>query len=58
MVGFLVAIFMKKIRRCGVCNYYTLKEFHCNSLTASAHPARFNPDEKYAAQRRKAKGIA
>lgn len=48
---------MKKMRRCAVCNSYTLKEFHCRILTVSAHPARFNPNDKHAAQRRRAKGL-
>ncbi|MFA5077041.1 MAG: nucleolar RNA-binding Nop10p family protein [Candidatus Micrarchaeia archaeon] len=48
---------MKKIRKCRDCGAYTLKERHCASLAQSAHPARFNPNDKYARQRRKAKGI-
>lgn len=48
---------MKKMRKCQICNIYTLKELHCNLLTASAHPVFFNPNEKYANQRRKAKSM-
>lgn len=48
---------MKKMRKCPACHIYTLKDFHCNSLTASAHPAAFNPNDRYAAQRRKAKSL-
>lgn len=48
---------MKKMRKCKICNKYTLKEFHCNSLTASAHPVCFDPNQKYSTQRRKAKDL-
>ncbi|MEW6528360.1 MAG: nucleolar RNA-binding Nop10p family protein [Candidatus Micrarchaeota archaeon] len=45
------------MRKCGICKVYTFKELHCNSLTASAHPVRFNPNERYAEQRRKTKNL-
>lgn len=48
---------MMRIRKCRECKAYTLKEFHCTSLTGSAHPAKFNPNDRHAAERRKAKGL-
>lgn len=45
---------MFRMRFCGVCNSYTLSESHCGSMTKSAHPARFNPNDPYGKYRRKA----
>lgn len=38
-----------QIRLCNQCNLYTLKDIcqKCNINTASAHPAKFSPDDKY-----------
>ncbi|MGB9634933.1 MAG: nucleolar RNA-binding Nop10p family protein [Candidatus Micrarchaeia archaeon] len=41
------------IHKCRVCGNYTLEEVHCNERTASAHPARFSPLDRYAKYRRK-----
>jgi len=46
---------MKKMRVCGKCRSYTLSETHCGAMAASAHPARFNPEDPYGDYRRKAK---
>ncbi|RNJ78070.1 MAG: RNA-protein complex protein Nop10 [Nitrosopumilus sp. H8] len=38
-----------QLRRCTECKRYTLKEKcpACSGDTASAHPAKFSPDDKY-----------
>ena len=38
-----------QLRKCVDCNQYTLKEKcpKCKGETASAHPAKFSPDDKY-----------
>lgn len=38
-----------QLRRCKVCNAYTLKLAcpKCDTDTVSAHPAKFSPDDKY-----------
>ncbi|MBN1170213.1 ribosome biogenesis protein [Candidatus Micrarchaeota archaeon] len=46
---------MKKMRFCDVCRSYTLSDLHCKKFTASAHPVRFNPNDKYAKYRRMGK---
>jgi len=48
---------MKKMRRCRVCNVYTLLGQHCNFLTLSAHPPHFNPNDPYGRYRRIEKGL-
>ncbi len=48
---------MKKMRRCAVCEAYTLSEVHCDEKTASAHPPIFNPTDPYGKYRRKMKGL-
>ncbi|MCX6778058.1 MAG: RNA-protein complex protein Nop10 [Candidatus Micrarchaeota archaeon] len=47
----------KKIMRCRVCGKYTMRETCCGEKTASAHPPKFSPEDKYAHYRRIAKGI-
>ncbi|MBD3389588.1 ribosome biogenesis protein [Candidatus Micrarchaeota archaeon] len=49
---------MKKIRKCESCGEYTLEEEHCGIKTLSAHPPKYNPNDKYAKYRRKEKGIS
>lgn len=38
-----------QIRRCIGCGFYTMKKPcpECGAETASAHPAKFSPDDKY-----------
>ncbi|MEW6748790.1 MAG: nucleolar RNA-binding Nop10p family protein [Candidatus Micrarchaeota archaeon] len=48
---------MKRMRRCEACGSYTLLGSHCSRPTVSAHPARFNPNDPFARQRRESKGI-
>ena len=38
-----------QLRKCIDCKKFTLKEkcIYCNSLTITAHPAKFSPDDKY-----------
>ncbi len=36
-----------RIRKCVVCGSYTLKKIHCGKPTLSAHPPRFNINDKY-----------
>ena len=33
-----------RIKKCVVCNEYTLKEQHCGKQTIIAHPPKFNRD--------------
>ena len=49
---------MKKIRKCPSCGEYTLGEEHCGTRTISAHPPKYNPNDRYAKYRRKEKGIS
>lgn len=45
-----------KLRKCPRCKTYTLKEVcKCGEKTASPHPPKFSPEDKYGAYRRKAK---
>ncbi|MEM2760615.1 MAG: RNA-protein complex protein Nop10 [Nitrososphaerales archaeon] len=41
------------IRKCVVCNIYTLKNDcpKCGMQTHNPHPAKFSPDDKYARYR-------
>jgi len=41
------------LRRCGACGRYTLAAGcpACGDETASAHPAKFSPDDRYARYR-------
>ncbi len=48
---------MKKMRLCTVCGEYTLKASHCGRESVSAHPAAFNPNDRFGEYRRKMKGI-
>ncbi len=48
---------MKKMRKCKICNFYTLLENHCNTSTLSAHPPPFNPNDPYGRYRRIEKGL-
>ncbi|MFH0835863.1 MAG: nucleolar RNA-binding Nop10p family protein [Candidatus Micrarchaeota archaeon] len=47
------------MQRCLKCGAYTLKEkcSKCSCNTANPHPAKYSHDDKYAAYRRKAKGL-
>jgi rRNA maturation protein Nop10 len=49
---------MKKIRKCESCGIYTLEEKCHERQTKSAHPPKWNPNDKYATIRRKEKGIS
>jgi H/ACA ribonucleoprotein complex subunit 3 len=46
---------LKKMRKCVACGAYTLSAAHCGRQSASAHPARFNPNDPYAEYRRRAR---
>jgi H/ACA ribonucleoprotein complex subunit 3 len=46
---------MFKMRFCHGCQSYTLEELHCGNPTVSAHPAGFNPNDKYGDYRRRIK---
>ncbi len=46
---------MFRMRFCNNCMSYTLSESHCGTMTVSAHPARFNPNDPYGDYRRKAR---
>jgi len=41
------------IRKCAVCNEYTLREIHCGVKTICPHPIKYSPLDKYAEYRRK-----
>ena len=43
---------MKRMRSCSVCGAYTLDERHCANPTASPHPPKYSPEDKYAKYRR------
>jgi len=45
----------KEILRCQVCKQYTLKITHCSKKTLSTKPAKYSPEDKYGAYRRKYK---
>ena len=49
---------MKKLRKCEVCGNYTLGDAHCGKPAVSAHPARYDPNDRYGDYRRKWKGVA
>ena len=42
------------MKRCGLCEAYTLKDAcpRCGGKTASPHPAKFSPGDKYGKYRR------
>jgi len=42
--------------RCRVCGRYTMKEVHCGQPAASAHPAKFSPQDRYAKYRQREDG--
>ncbi|MBI5223338.1 ribosome biogenesis protein [Candidatus Micrarchaeota archaeon] len=44
---------MKKIRFCKICKKYTLLEIHCDQMSVSAHPPKYNPNDRFAEIRRK-----
>jgi len=43
---------MKRMKKCGICNAYTLEASHCGAPTRSPHPPKFSIEDKYAAYRR------
>ena len=43
----------KEILKCVKCSVYTLKHIHCNEKTISIKPAKYSPEDKYGAYRRK-----
>jgi len=45
----------KHIKRCAVCDEYTLKETHCNQKTISPRPPKYSPLDPYGKYRRIAK---
>ncbi len=47
---------MKRMRRCSLCNSYTLDQTHCGKEAASPHPPKFSIQDKYAKYRREAAG--
>ncbi|MEK6982156.1 MAG: nucleolar RNA-binding Nop10p family protein [Candidatus Micrarchaeota archaeon] len=38
---------MKKMRFCSSCGDYTMEKYHCGKLAISAHPAPFNPHDRF-----------
>lgn len=48
---------MKKIRKCGKCGAFTLKDScgACGGKALTAHPPKFSPEDKWAEYRRKFK---
>ena len=48
---------MKKLRKCLRCGEYTLLEIHCEEKTVSAHPPKYNPNDRYAKYRRNEMGL-
>ena len=48
---------MKRVRKCASCGEYTLLEEHCGAKTLSAHPPKYNPNDRYAKYRRTEKGM-
>ena len=46
---------MKHLKRCVVCNCYTMKASHCGSATKTPHPPKYTPEDKYAKYRREGK---
>ena len=47
---------MKTIMKCPKCGNYTMKELcPCGNKTLTPKPAKFSPEDKYGAYRRKAK---
>ena len=44
----------KEILKCPICREYTLKEEHC-AKTVTIRPAKFSPEDKFGAYRRKYK---
>lgn len=49
---------MKRMRKCAECGEYTLLDEHCGEKTSSAHPPKYNPNDRYAKYRRDEKGIS
>ncbi len=47
---------MKRLRKCSVCGEYTMQQEHCGAPTITSYPPKYSPEDKYAEQRRKAKG--
>ncbi len=48
---------MLKMRKCIVCGDYTLSETHCNTQSESAHPKKYDPNDKFGDYRRTRKGM-
>lgn len=48
---------MFKLKKCIICKAYTLKNMHCKEKSIIAHPPKFNPNDKYARERRKMKNL-
>jgi rRNA maturation protein Nop10 len=45
------------MKKCVVCNKYTMEEIHCKKPTKTPHPPKFKIKDPYAKYRRKMKGI-
>ena len=45
----------KHIKKCAVCNAYTMQEIHCSKKTLNPKPQKYSPEDKYTEYRRKAK---
>jgi len=43
------------INKCTICHTFTLQTTHCDKKTTKTQPAKFQPDDKYAHLKRKAK---
>ena len=43
---------MKKMRKCVVCGSYTLCDTHCKMPCRSAHPKKYDPNDRFGDYRR------
>jgi len=41
-----------KLKKCAVCNAYTMMQKHCGAGVKSAHPPKFSVEDRYARYRR------
>ena len=48
---------MKKMRKCVDCGSYTLSVTHCKKPSESAHPKKYDPNDKFGDYRRIRKGM-
>ncbi len=43
------------LRKCAVCNAYSLSDSHCGLKTRTPHPPKFSAEDRYGKYRRMAK---